>query len=287
VSTLNQVKSVLRYVWTHPANADQRCRGVARAVAFQVRGRLGVPTMTTVGERARMRADLHSTAASKVVYANPPDWNEMRAWRRILAAGDLFIDVGSNVGSYALWAADAGAIVIAVEPGPQAAARLCANVRLNDLPITVCPYALADRPGRARLTGGLDATNHLMLASTTDREGVEVEVDTLDNLLGERFAAGVKVDVEGAERLVLEGARRALSERRIGALQIEWNAASRRLLGETRAPVAEILAEYDYVIMRPDDRGVLHETAVPQFSDEDLFALAPAPPGSAGSAHGA
>jgi FkbM family methyltransferase len=242
-------------------------------VAFQVRGRLGLATLTTVGERALMRVELHATAAAKVLYANPPDWPEMRAWRRILRTGDLFIDVGSNVGSYALWAADAGARVIAVEPGRQAAARLLANLRLNDLPITVRQCALADRPGRMLLTQDRDATNHLLFDSTT--AGHEVAVDTLDNVLGEGFAAGVKIDVEGAERLVLNGARRALAEHRIGALQIEWNGASQRLLGETRAPVTAILRRYGYTVMRPDADGLLHEVAAPQVSDVDMFAVAP------------
>jgi FkbM family methyltransferase len=211
----------------------------------------------------------------------------MRAWRRILTAGDLFVDVGSNVGSYALWAADAGATVIAVEPGAQAAARLRANLRLNNLPITVRQCALADRPGRMRLTRNGDVTNHLLLGSTTAGDEVEVDVDTLDNVLGDRIAAGVKIDVEGAERLVLEGARRALSEHRIRALQIEWNAASERLLGETRAPLANILREYGYAIMRPDAQGVLRQVAVPQTCDVDLFAVAPGWVGTASSDHGA
>jgi FkbM family methyltransferase len=287
VSTLSQARNVLRYVWTHPANADRRCRSVARAVAFQVRGRLGLPTLTTVGEQALMRVELHATAASKMLYANPPDWNEMWAWRRMLAPGDLFIDVGSNVGSYALWAADAGATVIAIEPGIQAAARLRANVGLNNLPITVRQCALAHRPGRMRLTQDTDATNHLVLGSAMACDGAEVYVDTLDNVLGERYAAGVKIDVEGAERLVLEGTRRALSQHRIGALQIEWNAASQQLLGETRTPVAEILKEHGYTLMRPNAQGVLHEVAIPQFCDVDLFAIAPRHAGRAGNAQGA
>jgi FkbM family methyltransferase len=290
VSALSEARNVLRYVWAHPANADRRCRSVARAVAFQVRGRLGLPTLTTVGEQALMRVELHATAASKMVYANPPDWNEMWAWRRILAPGDLFVDVGSNVGGYALWAADAGATVIAVEPGVRAVERLRANLRLNNLPITVRHCALAHLPGRMRLTQNADATNHLLLGSAADRDAArdeaEVDVDTLDNLLGERYAAGVKIDVEGAERLVLEGGRRALSEHRIGALQIEWNAASERLLGETRIPVADILREYGYTVMRPDAQGVLHEIAIPQICDEDLFAVAPAGAGSASKAQG-
>jgi FkbM family methyltransferase len=220
-----------------------------------------------------MWAELHCAAASKVVYANPPDWNEMQAWRRLLRPGDLFVDVGSNVGSYALWAADAGARVIAVEPGPDAANRLRRNVALNDFPIVVRECGLADRPGRLTLSSGHDTTNHLLLDAGA--VGDSIEVDTVDNLLGDRFAIGVKIDVEGAERLVLDGARRALEERRIGVLQLEWNARSQRVLGEDRGPVAAILTKHGYELTRPDHRGVLRDTDATGADARDVFAVLP------------
>ena len=39
---------------------------------------------------------------SKAIYAWPPDYPEMRAWQRILRAGDTFIDVGANAGLLAV-----------------------------------------------------------------------------------------------------------------------------------------------------------------------------------------
>jgi FkbM family methyltransferase len=264
---------VLGYVWRHPANRGRRLRGVTRAVAFQARGRLGLRTLAPLGRRGRLWVELHSHAASKVVYANPPDWPEMQAWRRLLRPGDLFVDVGSNVGAYAVWAADAGAAVIAVEPSPGTAARLRDNVRLNQFAIEVRQCAVADRPGRARLSAGRGPVNHLLIGPAPD--GDEVAVDTLDRILGDRYAAGVKVDVEGAERLVLQGARRALAQHRIAVLQLEWNRASQHLLGEGREPVAAILAGHGYTLARPDDRGRLRPVTAPATSDHDIFAVAP------------
>jgi len=266
-----QAVRIIRHVWTHPANAGGRLAAVARAVGFQLRGRLGGRSMTTVGRRARMWVDLHSSAASAVLYANPPDWNEMRAWRRILRPGDLFVDVGSNVGGYALWAADAGAVVIAIEPSPGTAARLRENVALNEFPITVRQCALADRPGTLRLTRGRGTTNHLTRASDAER----VTAETLDGVLSGRYAAGVKIDVEGAERLVLAGGSDALARHRIGVLQLEWNAASRHLLAEDRAPVAELLRRNGYRLARPDAEGRLLATDAVEVDHRDMFAVAP------------
>jgi FkbM family methyltransferase len=273
VAQLRQAQRVLGFVWAHPANRQHRLRSIGRAVGFQVRGRLGRATLTTVGRRARMLAWLHDTAAARALYANPPDWNEMWAWRRILRPGDLFVDVGSNVGGYALWAADAGAEVIAVEPDRDAAGKLRANIALNHFAISVRECALAATPGTTWFTSDRGAMNHLLRGPATAAR--PVAVDTLDNLLGGRYAAGVKIDVEGAERLVLEGAGRALSEHRIGVLQLEWNGMSQRVLNETRAPVADLLTGHGYVLVRPDRHGVLRPTDASAGSDVDVFAVAP------------
>lgn len=270
---LRQGLQVVRYVWSHPANRGHRISALVRAVIFQVRGRLGKRTRTRVGRGGRMWADLHHAAASKVVYSNPPDWNEMQAWGRILRAGDLFVDVGANVGTYALWAADCGAVVIAVEPDPGAAALLRENVALNAFPITVVEAALGAVSGTILLTKGNDTMNHVLVAAA-GTGGREVQAQTLDEILGGRAVTGVKIDVEGAERMVLEGARASLAAGRISVLQLEWNSVSESVLGEDRAPVAAIFAQYGYTLHCPDQQGRLQPVDGHGYGP-DLFALAP------------
>ncbi len=65
----------------------------------------------------------------------------------------------------------------------------------------------------------------------------------------------MKIDVEGAERLVLEGAVRALGEHRIDILQIECNEMSIECLGEIREPIATLLREHGYALCRPTGSG--------------------------------
>jgi FkbM family methyltransferase len=274
-------RRVLVYVWTHPANRGARLRGIGRGVAFQIRGFLGMPTMTTIGGNTRMWAVRHYAAASKVLYANPPDWPEMQAWRRILKPGDLFVDVGSNVGAYALWAADMGVRVIAIEPGRRASEWLRRNVALNGHPIEVVECALGAETGYSTLTAGKDTTNHLVLeipdspGSAATGCGTTVRVDTLDGLVGDRTVAGVKIDVEGAERLVLAGATRAIGERRVAVLQIEWNRQSEMVFGEDRSAIVAMLSQHGYTFMRPDRTGRLLPTD-PSGYGADIFAVADA-----------
>ncbi len=264
---------VLGFVWNHPANDRHQLRALAHAVRFQALGRLGLRTVTPIGSHYSMYAVLHYSASSKVAYANPPDWQEMNFWRAFLRPGDLFIDVGANVGTYALWAADCGAEVIAVEPDPAAAALARENIELNVAPIVLHQVALGAEDGSLVLTQGLDSMNHIVLGAG-HIGGLHVPVMTLDVLLSGRRAAGVKIDVEGAERLVLEGGRSALSSGSVGVIQLEWNSLCNLVLGESRAPIISLLRETGYALYRPDDAGCLHPTDVVGYG-RDVFAVAP------------
>ena len=120
--------------------------------------------------------------------------------------------------------------------------------------------------GTARFTSGLDAGNRLAV------DGPAVtELVTVDSLVGDRRVDGMKVDVEGFEIDVLHGAARALAERRIGLIQLEWNEASWSAVGTDRRPVAELLAGHGYRLYRPDADGRLVEVAEPGFGT-DVFA---------------
>jgi FkbM family methyltransferase len=222
--------------------------------------------MARLGERSRLWVDLHRTSASKVIYANPPDLPEMLVWQRELREGALFVDVGANVGTYTLWAAELGAEVIALEPAEDTFGLLQENIALNGYQVTAVRAAAGDHCGTARFTSDLDSANRLAADGP-----VRADLTTIDSLVGDCHVTGMKVDVEGFEIEVLRGCSRALAERRIGLIQLEWNEASTAALGADRRPVAQLLAGYDYLLYRPDPTGDLVPVADPGFG-ADVFA---------------
>jgi FkbM family methyltransferase len=260
-------KAVIRYVWEHPSNVGHRPRALLRLVRYQARTRLlRRRAIARLGERSRLWVDLHRTAASKVLYANPPDLPEMLVWRQALRGGDLFVDVGANVGTYTIWAAECGAEVIALEPAADTFDLLLENVALNGYQVAAIQAAVGDRCGAAQFTAGRDTGNRL------DPDGpVETRLVTIDSLIKERQVAGMKVDVEGFEIHVLRGCTHALSEHRIGLIQLEWNAMSQLALGADRRPVADLLAQHGYQLFRPDPQGRLVPVTDPGFG-ADVFA---------------
>ena len=176
----------------------------------------------------------------------------MLAWHRFLRKGDLFLDVGANVGSYTIWAGERGADVIALEPAPDTYALLLENIELNGYRAEAIQAAAGGTCGTARFTSGLDCVNRL-----DDGGMAETRMVTIDSVLGERAAAGMKVNVEGFEFEVLRGCHRALSEHRISLIQLEWNMGSVVAFGTDRRPVADLLGSYGYRLYRPDRDGTL------------------------------
>lgn len=131
---------------------------------------------------------------------------------------DVLVNVGANVGYYALMSLQAGKHAIAVEPKPENVQFLLKNVHVNGWAerCEILPLALAARPGILALYGG--GTGGSLVAGwagTADSFAELVPISTLDIVVGDRFSGQrvfVLIDVEGAELGVLEGAVKLLDQ---------------------------------------------------------------------------
>lgn len=187
---------------------------------------------------------------------NPCDMPEMLVWQNWLKPGDLFVDVGAHLGFYTLFALDHGAEVIAVEPSSLLAGRIRENLDLNHFAAELIEAGLGECEGTAHLVGPDHSRSHLIQGSS-DTITNTVRVTTLDGVLDGRCAAGVKIDVEGAEVLVLRGAVESLRAHRIGLLQLEWNELSETHHSSERSEIRRLLEDFGYEMLRPDGSGTL------------------------------
>ena len=128
-----------------------------------------------------------------------------------IQSGDIFFDVGSCVGLFALHAAVRGAKVIAFEPDPGYRKRLTRNIRKNKLKnsIKVVEWAVSDKKGVATLyTDGVEGGQSPSLVQVGKRGSVIVDTDSIDSAIANRslpLPTMVKLDIEGAEILALRG----------------------------------------------------------------------------------
>lgn len=134
---------------------------------------------------------------------------------RLIHPGDFVVDAGANIGYMSVLAATAGAQVVAYEPNPALLPILRQNLGAKG---DVRPNALGARRETAVLVPPDPAAHNNglgRLGSETEPGAVPVEVVTLDEELHGRSVSVLKIDVEGAERAVLEGAAHALQDRRV------------------------------------------------------------------------
>lgn len=146
-----------------------------------------------------------------------------------LHAGDVFVDVGGNLGMFAIFAAKIvgpTGRVIAFEPETVAFGRLQANIELNQLHnVTALQLALSNSCGRSTLIlGEPDAVSQS--AHIGDRSGKSevIETVTYDGLAQARalpIPQVVKMDVEGHEMAALQGMASTLSDPSCRALFCE------------------------------------------------------------------
>jgi FkbM family methyltransferase len=141
--------------------------------------------------------------------------------------GVVIYDIGANVGAYALIAASRGAEVYAFEPSFQNAFRLHENISLNNLDgkITVLPVILGSKNGTARFSVS-DTTFGASrgFSDAGEKQGKAYPVLTLDDasrIFSLPVPVAIKIDIDGAEVELLEGAKLLLSNLTLKSMLIE------------------------------------------------------------------
>jgi FkbM family methyltransferase len=150
---------------------------------------------------------------------------ENKIWKyllRELKPGDIYWDVGANIGFYTLLASSRPDVkVVAFEPNPTTEKFLSKNVELNRRSnVKVFNIALSNAEGTAKFDtihpGSSDVAAHL---TNKETEGaIDVITKRGDKLINSGEAPTpdiIKIDVEGAEYLVMEGMGNTLSKCRI------------------------------------------------------------------------
>jgi FkbM family methyltransferase len=181
----------------------------------------------------------------------------VRLLQRTLRAGSTFVDVGANVGFHSVVASRlVGPLgsVVAVEPEPFSLELLRANLwRHRCENARIYAVAASDAAGETRLAP--DAAGRSGSALTAG-PGLPVETARLDELLGDVTVDVLKVDVEGAEPLVLRGAQELLERSRSVTAVVELRAG--HLDGSTASEALALYQEMGFSIcsLRPSGQIV-------------------------------
>jgi FkbM family methyltransferase len=181
-------------------------------------------------ERSAGRKPMRALLRDGTRFEGPPGANVLRVVTPVfhkhvygppgfeLRPDDVVVDVGANIGAFAVWAAarSQGGL-LAIEPHPANAECLRRNLAANGARnFRVAECAVSDAPGSLPLALGASATTHRLLEAgerVTGGDTLEVRVATLPELLAENGFPRVdflKLDCEGAEGRILPALPQAL-----------------------------------------------------------------------------
>jgi FkbM family methyltransferase len=145
---------------------------------------------------------------------------ETQIIKKILKHTEIFINVGANIGYYCCLALQNNKRTIAFEPIGTNLRYLYKNIKANQWEngIEIFPLALSDKVGVTEIFGwGTGASLIEGWAGIPSHYKTFVPTNTIDNIIGHRFqdkSCFILVDVEGAERPLLEGATKIFSRKR-------------------------------------------------------------------------
>jgi FkbM family methyltransferase len=225
--------NTLAFILHHPLNAPQKVAALRRYLSWQIGSRL-VPGSVAFPfvDDTRLLTRAGMTGATGNLYCGLHEFEDMAFVLHALKTGDLFVDVGANIGSYTILAAGAcGASVIAVEPIPATFEHLLDNIRLNGLSslVTAKNIGVGACAGTLSFSDQLDTVNHVLADNEAESTSASsISVETLDALLKEHSPTILKIDVEGFESHVLEGATRTLDSGTLLAVLVELNGSGAR-----------------------------------------------------------
>lgn len=220
--TLEAISRTGRFFAAHPVTRDAPALAWARWLFWQIRSRIGREVVVEWIEGQRLAVRRGMTGATGNIYTGLHEFDGMMLPLHFLRTGDLFLDVGANIGSFTVLASGvAGATTWAFEPDPDTASALLRNVELNGLAdrVTIHQMALGDYDGTISFTSGQDTTNQV--ATSEDANVQTVLHRRLDALIGSHAPIMMKVDVEGHEDAFILGAAQTVKRESLKVIELE------------------------------------------------------------------
>ena len=262
IQRLSTLRDSLRFIFAHPLGSRSKAATFARWARWQVGSRLlPGPAVVPFVNDSVLVAEPGMGGATGNVYVGIHEFADMAFLLHHARKGELFVDIGANVGSYTVLAGAAlGCRVISVEPVRATYDSLVRNIRVNGIAglVDARNIGVGKAPGTLRFTADLDCVNHVLAEGET-ADAIEVPVLTIDDLIRGDVASVLKIDVEGFETPALQGATNALRDGRIRALIMETNGSGNRYGFDEDALVAQLIAfGYEPCAYDPLTRSLTH-----------------------------
>ncbi len=269
---LRAVIGILRYILDNPSNEGQKLRRLTYAAGWQLHNRItGLPLLIPLDNGLKFISEQNSTNATGVIYTRLYEPEYTIFLRKHLQSGGSILDVGAHMGLFTLQLAHLFTGGACFEPAEDTFAALVRNIRLNKLDsIAAVRSAIGSSDGEARLmiVESFGGTNRVDARGT-----MTVPMQTLDSYLARHPLSAplslLKIDVEGGEMDVLDGARRLLDRDR-GAIAMVENSNTEAIVG--------FFHNISWKVFTIDKKGAVLTDPEALHSGYNLFACGPSHP---------
>lgn len=183
------------------------------------------------------------------VFLGLMEFHESAFLVHFLQNSDLFVDVGANLGHYTLLASGVcDARTIAIEPVPTTYKRLKYNVIKNNIwnMVKLENIGIGAKDGELFFSNFDDNAINYVQGNEKNESSLRVRVKTLNNLLKGKTPKVIKIDAEGYELLILNGANNVLKNPELEAIIIEINGHCRRY-GYTEYEVFRFIVSFGFI----------------------------------------
>jgi FkbM family methyltransferase len=198
------------------------------------------------------------------------EYSEYKIFTRLVPVSNLFLDIGANIGYYSCVAKkfNSNMVVHGFEPMPSASKYFKNNCAINGFnDIQVHQTALTNFKGEATFHTNInpkfpnetdflygDSSLNSDATGKISRVEIKVKTDTLDNFVNDNLKPGqiidlIKLDTEGTENLVLEGAMHVLTKHRPIIM-------SEIIKGFIEKEMEVILQKNDYIFYEVNSNGL-------------------------------
>lgn len=228
------LKQIRSFIDNHPLAGKHQLKAYTKFAFWQL-SQLLYPheTIVTFVGKTKLIATKGLTGATGNIYAGLHEFEDMGFLLHFLRPGDLFADIGANIGSYTVLASGyVGSRTLSFEPVPSTFNWLQKNIRINQIQDNVKAFNMGLGSGKQKLhfTSSFDTINHVVEKYNYNNESiVEVEVEALDAIAQiEGRPSLLKIDVEGYETEVIKGMTKTLQSSELKAIIIELNGSGIR-----------------------------------------------------------
>lgn len=203
-------------------------------------GRISIRPTENIG-KSILNTQIYDLAVTEAIY-------------RLCKEGDTVIDAGANIGYTSLLMLHRIGItgkLLAFEPHPYIFKKLESNIRLNNYKNhKLYNIGLSNQSGKAKLIipnyfNENEGVSFIADDDSNNTESIEIDIKQLDEIIeGSQNIKLLKIDVEGHELKVLEGAKKLLSKQLIENVLFECNHENKIIV--------EFLESFGYMVYRLD-----------------------------------